>query len=250
MKNKNVESKDMVFILTRKNPPLSFMLNSRNTKSNPLFYWDEEQGINRSLRYAKNQRSPFEDEQDGTAIIEPIIFNDGSLFVQRTNPTLQKFMLCHPSYGKTYKLLDNEVDASKQIDDINLQADALIEAKSLSIEMLLSVARVHLGLNTDKFSMPEIKRDVLLFAKNYPKDFLDAVNDPELSVNDIVARAFNEGLIRFRNSNKDVFMNINSNKNKLMTLPIGADPIESVSALLKSDDGLPTLELIKKHLEE
>jgi hypothetical protein len=50
------------------------MLNSRNTARKPLLYFDEETGQNRPLRYARNQKTPFEDEHDGHAILEPIIF--------------------------------------------------------------------------------------------------------------------------------------------------------------------------------
>jgi hypothetical protein len=249
MKNK-VQHKDMVFILNSQTAPLSFMLNSRNTKANPLFYWDEDKGINRPLRYAKNQKTPFEDEQDGNAILEPIIFEDGALVAPKTNPVLQEFLLHHPGFGTTYSLLDNEKDAAVEVENINMQADALIEAKSLELETLLSIARVQLGMNTDKFSVAEIRRDVMMFAKNYPSDFLEAVSDPELSVNDIVARAFNDGILRFRNGNKDVYMNLPGNKTKLMTLPIGSDHIDSVTSLLKSDDGLPTLKLIEDNLTE
>jgi len=249
MKNK-VQHKDMVFLLNSQTTPLSFMLNSRNTKANPLFYWDEDKGINRPLRYAKNQKTPFEDDQDGNAILEPIIFEDGALVAPKTNPVLQEFLLHHPGFGTTYSLLDNEKDAAVEVENINMQADALIEAKSLELETLLSIARVQLGMNTDKFSVAEIRRDVMMFAKNYPSDFLEAVSDPELSVNDIVARAFNDGILRFRNGNKDVYMNLPGNKTKLMTLPIGSDHIDSVTSLLKSDDGLPTLKLIEDNLTE
>ena len=65
------------------------MLNSRNTSSNPLMHWDGSQ--NRALRYAKNQKSPFEDEQDGQLVLEPIVFEDGSLVVPKTNRHCNSF---------------------------------------------------------------------------------------------------------------------------------------------------------------
>ena len=50
--------------------PLTYMLASRNSQRYPLLWFDEEKGINRPLRYARNQKSPFEDDQDGNAILE------------------------------------------------------------------------------------------------------------------------------------------------------------------------------------
>ncbi len=65
--------KDRVYVLKSDSTPLSFMLASRNTRRFPLMYFDEEKGVNRSLRYARNQKTPFEDEQDDNAILEPVV---------------------------------------------------------------------------------------------------------------------------------------------------------------------------------
>jgi len=56
--------------LTKDAAPLSFMLPTRNSRRYPLMYFDESTGTNRALRYARNQKSPFEDEQDGNAIVD------------------------------------------------------------------------------------------------------------------------------------------------------------------------------------
>jgi hypothetical protein len=71
------EVKDRTYRLLRGSVPLAFVLPSKHTRRSPLLYFDEEKNENRVLRYATNQRSPFEDEQDGNAILSPIIFEDG-----------------------------------------------------------------------------------------------------------------------------------------------------------------------------
>jgi hypothetical protein len=248
MKNKKNQPQDMVFVLNRKNAPLSFMLNSRNTSSNPLMHWDGTQ--NRALRYAKNQKSPFEDEQDGQLVLEPIIFEDGSLFVPKTNPALQQFLMYHPGFNKTFSLLDNEKDAKEDIEVLNMEVDALIKAKELSLDMMVTIARVQLGVDVDKTSTPEIKRDVLVYARNYPEDFLMTIQDPSLKVQDTVARCFEETILRMRNKNRDVYINLPKNKSRLLTLPIGEDRNYAVANYLKTDDGLPTLKMLESHLEK
>jgi hypothetical protein len=248
MKNKKNQPQDMVFVLNRKNAPLSFMLNSRNTSSNPLMHWDGTQ--NRALRYAKNQKSPFEDEQDGQLVLEPIIFEDGSLFVPKTNPALQQFLMYHPGFNKTFSLLDNEKDAKEDIEVLNMEVDALIKAKELSLDMMVTIARVQLGIDVDKTSTPEIKRDVLVYARNYPEDFLMTIQDPSLKVQDTVARCFEETVLRMRNKNRDVYINLPKNKSRLLTLPVGEDRNYAVANYLKTDDGLPTLKMLESHLEK
>jgi hypothetical protein len=78
MKNKTIPT-DKHYKLKSQETPLAFMLPTKNSSRYPLMYFDEEQNVNRALRYARNQKSPFEDEQDGNAILEPIIFEDGFL---------------------------------------------------------------------------------------------------------------------------------------------------------------------------
>ena len=80
---------DKTYRLTRDAAPLTFMLPVRNSRRSPLLWFDETKGTNRALRYGANQKSPFEDEQDGNVIIEPIVFEDGFLTVPRTNQVLQ-----------------------------------------------------------------------------------------------------------------------------------------------------------------
>ncbi len=93
---------DKAYKLTREVAPLSLILASRHTNRVPLLYFDEDTGVNRPLRYARNQNSPFQDEQDDNAILEPIVFEDGFLFVPRTNQVLQKFLSYHPGNGKIF----------------------------------------------------------------------------------------------------------------------------------------------------
>ena len=59
---------DKSYKLKREVAPLSLILASRHTNRFPLLHFDEETGTNRPLRYARNQNSPFQDEQDDNAI--------------------------------------------------------------------------------------------------------------------------------------------------------------------------------------
>ena len=74
--------------------------------------------------------------------------------------------------------LDTERNAQEELDIISAEVDALIAAKSLDIQTMETLGRVFLGLNTEKMSSAELKRDVILFAKNNPIEFLEALEDP------------------------------------------------------------------------
>ena len=245
MKNKNKVFEAKSYRLTRNVAPLSFMLPTQNSRRFPLMHFDEDAGTNRELRYARNQKSPFVDEQDGNAILEPVIFEDGLLHVPKENQVLQQFLHYHPSNGVKFQEINKAKDATEEVDYLLVQADALIEAKSLSIEQLENVCRVLFNMDTSKTSTAEMKRDVLVFAKNNPSDFLDVITDPELQLVGTVQRFFDQGLLTFRKSNKEVWFNLSSNKTKLLNVPFGEEGIDLVVSYMKSDDGIDIL----KHLE-
>lgn len=244
---KNKELKDRVYKLKGGKAPLSFMLNSRNSQRNPLLYFDGKR--NKPLRYAKNQASPFQDEQDGYAIVEPIIFDDGLLFVPKTNPVLQEFLEYHPGKNKIYVEVDNEKDATIDVEKLDYELEAQIAAKDLDIDTLETIARVALSMNVNKMTSAEIKRDVRLYAKRYPKDFLESLNDPLLVIQNKCAKFFDEGLISMRNKNKDIYFNLPNNKKKILTVPFGENSLHTLALYMQTDDGIETLRLLESKLD-
>lgn len=238
---------DKTYRLKREAAPLTFMLASHNTKRKPLLHFDENSGTNRALRYARNQKSPFEDEQDGNAILEPVIFEDGMLHVPKNNQVLQEFLYYHPSRDSIYEEVNNERDAADDVEVLEQELNAQIVASELEFDKMLSVARVLLGGRSELLSTSELKRDVLLFAKRDPYTFLEVVNDPDLEFEDEVRQFFAEKLLSFRNKKKDVYFNLPGNKTKMLTIPFGEDPYHVVASYLKTDEGVDVYKgLIKK----
>jgi hypothetical protein len=241
----NTTSVDKTYKLKSNATPISFTLPSRNTTRYPLLYFDEENNVNRALRYARNQKSPFEDEQDGNFLLEPIIFDDGFLTVPRTNPVLQKFLHYHPLNGYAFVEVDKTIDAAQEVEMLNFEVDALIEARQLTIEQLEVVSRVMFQRDVTNVSTAELRRDVLIYAKREPKSFLDILNDPLLKLQSNVQMFFSSNVLQFRNGQREVWFNTKSNKKKMMTIPFGEDPFETVALYLKTDDGIEVLKFLE-----
>jgi len=249
MKTKKVYT-DKTYRLKREAAPLTFMLPSHNTRRFPLLYFDEETGLNRALRYARNQKTPFEDEQDGNAILEPVIFEDGMLHVNRSNQVLQEFLYYHPQRDMVFEEVDKARDAAEDVEIFERELEAQIVAKDLSLEKLLSVSRVLMGSVADKASTAELKRDILLYAKTEPESFLEVVNDPELEYEDEVRQFFSEKLLSFRNKQKDIYFNLPGNKKKMLSVPFGEDPYHVVASYLKTDEGVDVYKGLLKFLRK
>ena len=225
--------------------PLSYTLASRNHPRFPLMWFDEKNNQNRALRYCTNQKSPFEDEQDGNFIIEPIIFEDGFLRVPKNNPVLQEFLFYHPLNGTIFIEVDKEKDAAAEVEDLNLEVEALIEARQLSLDQIETLTRVMFGKDPSTVSTAELKRDILVFAKRDPKEFLNILNDPELKFQAKVRTFFENKLLILRNGDKEVWFNTATNKKKMLSVPFGEDPYEMVAHYLQSDDGIDSLKMLE-----
>jgi hypothetical protein len=225
---------------------MSFMLAARNTLRKPLLYFDETTNQNRALRYAVNQKSPFEDEQDGNAILQPIIFEDGLLTVAKNNQVLQMFLTYHPDNNVLFEEVDTKKDASAQIDWMNIQLDAQLAARTLDLATKEAIGRILLGTRVDRLSSEELNRDILIHARNNPKEFLDMLNDPELRLQNIAAKALQDGFFVLKNNRRDIYFNLPDNKKKLMGIPFGEDTIKLLTSYLQSDDGIDLYKMLEK----
>lgn len=229
--------------------PLAYMLSSQHSKRSNLLYFDESTGQNRALRYARNQKSPFEDEQDGNVIMEPIIFEDGLLHVAKQNQVLQHFLSLHPANGQLFEEIDQAKNASQELEIENIVLEAQILARDLSIEKLTTIGRVLLGANVDTMSTAELKRDVLVFSRNNPVDFIDMLDDPSLQIQDDVVLFFQNNLLTLKNKQRDVYFNLLKNKKKFLTVPFGEEPMDIVASYCQTDDGIETYKLLKRKLK-
>ena len=245
-----LEPKDRVYLLNSDKQPLSYFIASRDTPRSRLLYYDEDNNLNRQLRYARNSSSPFQDEQDKNVILEPIVFEDGVLRVPKSNPVLQEFLHYHPNNGKEFYEFDNNKDAQDHVDFMYNELDAQVTARDLDWTTVEAVANVLLGGQVSNMTTSEVKRDIMLYAKKYPQDFMEAVNDPSLRVNNIAARALSDGYLSFRNNKKEIFYNLKENKKKLMTVPFGEDPLYTLVSFLKSNDGLELFKFLDEKISE
>ena len=92
------EIKDRLYTLKGGKKPLS-----RSIKSANIYYFDNEKGYERELKYCQNQKTPFVDEMKGDQRLEHIIFRSGTLFVEKEKTTLQKLLsLYHPHKDSSF----------------------------------------------------------------------------------------------------------------------------------------------------
>jgi len=242
------EIKDRTYILSGIKQPLVFTIPGRHSRKRPLLWWDEEQQIQRELRYATNQNSPFVDEQKGQITLGRIVFRNGSLFVPGRMQNLQKLLsLYHPLKDKMYYEHDIQVIATDQLDVINLEVDALIAAKQLSVDEAEAILRVEYGNAVSQMTSKEIQRDILLFAKQRSALFLNLMQDDDVHLRNFAIKAVEANIIKLAGDNRS--FQWASNGRKLFEVPFEEHPYSAISAWFKTDDGLEVVKAIEKRLK-
>ncbi len=220
---------------------------SHTMKSAGIYYFDEEKGYERELKYTTNQKTPFVDEFKGDAKLAHITFRDGVLSVPRNKQTLQKLLsLYHPDLNKKYTEHKPALEASNQVENIELEIKALNAAQNLDIDMAEAVLRVEIGSKVSEMSSKELKRDLLLYAKRNPELFLELVNDDNVQLRNFGIRATEMGLLKLSSDQRT--FSWGSNDRKLMNVPFDEHPYSALAAWFKTDEGMEIYSNIEKRL--
>ena len=236
------EIKDRVYYLKSQRKPLSYML-----KTNGIYYFDEEKGYERELKYCQNQKTPFVDEMKGDQRLEHVIFRNGALFVEKSKTTLQKLLsLYHPHKDVIFYEHKPEVIAEDEIEVLELEVDALMAAREMDIDMAEAIMRVEKGSSVSKMSSKELKRDLLIFARNNPALFLELATDDNVQLRNFGIKATELGIIKLSSDQRNFLWG--SNDRKIMTVPFDEHPYTALAHWFKTDEGMEIYANIEKRL--
>ena len=234
------EIKDRIYYLKGRKKPLSYSIRASN-----LFWFDEEKGYEREIKYCQNQRTVFVDEMKGDQRLEHIIFRDGSLFVEKEKTTLQKFLsLYHPHKNQVYYEHKPVEIAENQIDRLEMEADAILMARQMDIDMAEAIMRVEKGSSESKLSSKELKRDLLVFARNNPDLFLELANDDNVQLRNFGIKAVEEGILKLSSDQR--YFVWGSTGRKIMTVPFDEHPYTALAHWFKTDEGMEIYTNIEK----
>ena len=238
------EIKDRMYILKDGKKPLS-----RSIKAADIFYFDEEKGYERELKYCQNQKTPFVDEMKGDQRLEHIVFRSGSLYVPKEKTVLQKLLsLYHPHKDTLYYEYKPQNIASEEIDILNIQVDALIAARNIDIDMAEAIMRVEKGSEVSNLSSKELKRDLLVFARNNPKLFLELADDENVQLRNFGIKAVENGILRLSSDQRNFLWG--GNGRKLMVIPFDEHPYTALAHWFKTDEGMEIYSNIEKRLNQ
>ena len=234
---------DKVYYLKNRMRPLSYSMRSAN-----IYYFDEEKGYERELKYCQNQKTPFVDEMKGDQRLEHIVFRNGALHVPRTKQTLQKLLsIYHPDKDTLYYEHKPVRIAENQLDWLEFEVEALKVAKDMNIDAAEAIMRVEKGSSVSRLSSQELRRDLLLFARSNPKLFLELTVDDNIQLRNFGIKAAEAGIINLSQDQRN-FIWVSTGR-KIMTVPFDEHPYSALAAWFKTDEGMEIYQNIEKRLK-
>jgi len=239
------EIKDRTYLLKSSYTPLTSTLPSRHSSRFPLLWFDEKTGEQKEIRYATNQNSPLVEDQKGESTLGHIVFRDGVLFVPKQQQNLQKLLsIYHPALNIKYQEFSKVEEATDDLVYLEMEIEALNAAKSMEIDQAEAILRVEIGSEVSKMTSREIKRDLLVFAKNNPSLFIDLANDENVQLRNFAVKAVEADIIKLSDDQRTFVWS--SNGKKLITVPFDEHPYSAMAAFFKTDEGLEVFRSIEK----
>jgi hypothetical protein len=236
------EIKDRVYYLKGNKKPLSYMI-----KSAGVYWFDEKKGYERELKYCENQRTSFVDEMQGDQRLAHIIFRNGALFVPKNKTVLQKLLsLYHPHKDRLYYEWQPSKVAAQEIEILEMEADAILAAREMDIDMAEAIMRVEIGSKVSKIGSKELKRDLLIFARNNPALFLELATDDNVQLRNFGIKATELGIINLSSDQRTFTWG--STGRKLMNVPFDEHPYTALAHWFKTDEGMEIYSNIEKRL--
>ena len=237
------EIKDRIYRLKGNKRPLSRMI-----KCADIYYFDEEKGYERELKYCQNQKTVFVDEMKGDQRLEHVVFRNGMLIIEKEKTVLQKLLsLYHPHNNVIFYEEKPAAQAASEVSYIEMEIEALNAAQALDVDMAEAVMRVEIGSKVSKMSSKELKRDLLILAKRNPELFLDLVNDENVVLRNFGIKATEMGIIKLSSDQRTFIWG--SNNRKLMNVPFDEHPYSALAAWFKTDEGMEVYSNIEKRIQ-
>ena len=138
--------------------------------------------------------------------------------------------------------------AADEIDVLEQQVEALVAARNVDIDLAEAIMRVEIGSKVSNLSSKELRRDLLVFARNNPKLFLELADDENVMLRNFGIKAVEEGILRLSSDQRNFLWG--SNGRKLMVIPFDEHPYTALAHWFKTDEGMEIYSNIEKRLNQ
>ena len=101
--------------------------------------------------------------------------------------------------------------------------------------------------NVSSMTSSELRRDMILWAKKNPAEFMNLINDENLKLRNLAVRAVDMNILHIKQDNRTVVWGDNK-KEKIIVAPYGENVYSALALFFKTDEGLDVLQNITNKL--
>jgi hypothetical protein len=117
----------------------------------------------------------------------------------------------------------------------------------MDVDKAEAILRVEKGSKVSQLSSKELKRDLLIFAKQNPSLFLDLTEDENIELRNFGIKAVEVGILKLSQDQRTFTWG--SNNRKLLNIPFDENPYSALAAWFKTDEGVEVYKNIEKKLK-
>ena len=117
----------------------------------------------------------------------------------------------------------------------------------MDVDKAEAILRVEKGSSVTSMSSKELKRDLLLFAKQNPALLMSLAEDENVELRNFAIRAVEANIVKLDADQKT--FKWAANGRKLMTVPFDENPYSAMASWFKTDEGVEVYKSIDKKLK-
>ena len=106
--------------------------------------------------------------------------------------------------------------------------------------------RTEIGSAVNNLSSKELRRDLLLFAKEQSRLFIELAKDDNVKLRNFGVKAVEQGFLGLADDQRS--FTIGKNKKKLFSVPFDENPYSALAAWFKTDEGVDVYKSLAKKL--
>ena len=218
------------FRLTRGRTPISFSIPTRNM----MLEKDNGSGLKtlKKVHYIKGVDSIWVEDYKGDQKPDKIEFEDGYLDVEFFNRPLIELLKRHKWYNKEFEVLDEDAIALRELEQMELEEQALTRINVSNEDELMANALILIGEEVVHMSVSKVRLELKKKARKEPQVLLDEMNSNNYKVKYAGALGIQKGVILINESRTSVTW---PDGKVIINVAVGQSPISKLGAFLSEN---------------
>ena len=190
-------------------------------------------GYPKLIQYVRGSDSIFKEDHKGDAKPSKVWMQDGFLDVPKYETVLLELLKRHPWYGKKFDILDEDVEAKKDLEKFDLQEKALLMINFQNPEELLANAIAIKGRSMIGKSEVVARRELKKIAFEDPEFIINKITNKDYATTVISSLSLLKGTLVINATQTAVTW---PNGNVVVHVAAGEDPTEKLSEFLSQNN--------------